>query len=99
MFVQILTVAYASVGVISAIGYWPTIKDIHFHKKPSANIKTYAVWTLTTGISLLYGIFILNDFLFRVIAGVGFVCCFTVLALSINLKYRKVSGEEESPSY
>ena len=99
IFLKILTAAYACVGIISAIGYWPTIKDVYFHKKPSANISTYAVWTLTSGISLLYGTFILNDFFFRFVAGVGFVCCFTVLILTINLKYRKSSEDETSFSY
>lgn len=99
LFLKILTAAYASVGIISAFGYWPTIKDVYFRKKPSANINTYAVWTVTTGISLLYGIFILNDFLFIAVSAVGFICCSAVLILSINLKYEKKTKDETSLPY
>ena len=30
---QLLTIAYASVGIIAFIGYWPTIKDLYKYKK------------------------------------------------------------------
>jgi len=86
---QILAAAYASVGILNAIAYWPTIKDLYYHKKPSANISSYVLWTMTTGISSLYGAFILQDPLFRVVAGAGFVSCLTVLILSLNLKYKE----------
>ncbi len=34
---QILIFAYASVGIIATIAYWPTMKDLYHHKKPSAS--------------------------------------------------------------
>lgn len=86
-FVQILTASYASVGVVGKLGYWPTIKDIYYHKRASANINTYGLWSITTSVVLLYAIFVLNDFWFRVVATLDFAFCFTIFALSLNLKY------------
>ena len=82
----ILTAAYASVGIVGKIGYWPTIKDL-FHKKPSANINTYTLWTMTSGVVFLYALLVLNDFLVKIVAGLDFLSCLTVFALGINLKY------------
>lgn len=83
---RILTVAYAGVGVVSLIAYWPTIKDLYHHKKPSANITSYMIWTATSGIAFLYSLFILPDFLFRFVSSVNFGSCAVVLLLSIRLK-------------
>ena len=80
-----LTALYACVGFISAMGYWPTIKDLYFHKRKSANTKSYALWTVSTGISFLYGLFILQDTLFRIVSGMSFIFCATILLLSIRL--------------
>lgn len=89
IFLQLLTVSYASVGVLGKLGYWPTIKDLYYHKKPSANIKTYALWSLTTAVVCLYALFVLNDFWFRLVAVLDFLSCFTIFMLSANLKYGK----------
>jgi len=93
---QIMTAAYASVGVLGKIGYWPTIKDLYFHKKPSANINTYALWTMTTAVVCLYAAFIIDNFWFRVVAVLDFTFCLTILALSLHLKYKtaKVNTDE-----
>ncbi len=84
---QALTVAYASVGVLVTIGYLPTMKDLYFHKKRSANIQSYLIWTLCTAITLLYSIFILQDTLFRIVSGLNFLCCSVILALCLRLNY------------
>ena len=60
LLLQLLIIAYASVGVIYFIAYLPTIRDL-YNKKPSANILSYVLWTGATGIALLYSIFILPD--------------------------------------
>ncbi len=85
---QLLTVGYASVGVIGKIGYWPTIKDLCWHKKPSANINTYALWTMTTAVVLLYAALVIDNFWFRAVAVLDFMFCLTILALSLRLKYK-----------
>jgi len=87
--IKLLIVAYAIDGIIAAIGYWPTIKDLYFHKKKSANIPSYYIWTFSGGVSFLYSIFILNDWLVRIVVGINFLCCAIVLALSIALKSKK----------
>jgi len=83
---QALIVAYASVGVITIIAYWPTIKDL-YHKKPSANMSSYVLWTAASGIAFLYSLFILPDLLFRIVSGLNFGASALVLLLSINLRY------------
>ena len=89
LLLQILTIAYASDGVIANVAYWPTIKDLYFHKKPSANITSYLLWTATSGIAFLYSLFVLKDSLFRIVSGLSFVANALILILSINLKYKK----------
>jgi hypothetical protein len=88
LLLQILIVSYASVGIISTIAYWPTIRDLYHHKKLSANITSYLLWTMTSGVAFLYSLFILDDVFVRIVSGLGFGCCALVLFLSINLKYR-----------
>ena len=83
---QALTIAYAVVGVVGFIAYWPTIKDLYHHKKPSANTVSYMLWTTTTGIAFLYSLFILPDLLFRIVSGINFGACALVLFLRIRLK-------------
>lgn len=85
-FSQLLTIAYGCVGIIGFVAYWPTIKDLHFHKKPSANISSYVVWTTTTGVTFLYSIFVLSDLVFRAVSALYFFACLVVLFLRLKLK-------------
>ena len=89
MLLRLLTYAYASVAVISTIGYIPTIKDLWHHKKMSANITSYVLWTASSGFSFLYSLFILPDLLFRIVSGLSLASCALILLLSIGLKSRK----------
>lgn len=86
-FTQALIVAYAGVGVLVTIGYLPTMKDLYLHKKKSANTHSYIIWTVCTGITLLYSFFILPDLLFRIVSGLNFLCCALILALCVRLRY------------
>lgn len=81
-----LIIAYAGVNVVSLIAYWPTIRDLYFHKKPSANMISYILWTITTGVTLLYALFILPDLLFRIGSVISFGACATILLLTVGLK-------------
>jgi len=83
---RLLIVAYAGVGVVSVIGYWPTIRDLYHHKKQSANISSYVLWTATGAIAFLYSLFILPDLLFIIVSGLSFASCAVVLFLSIRLR-------------
>jgi len=89
LLLQILIIAYASVGVIATIGYLPTIKDLYFRKKMSVNTNSYSIWTVSSCITFLYSLFILPDLLFRIVSGLNFASCALILLLSIGLKYRK----------
>ena len=84
LFLQVLAVAYAGVGVVSIVAYWPTMRDIYHHK--TANITSYFLWTGTAGISFLYSLFILPDLLFQIVSGMNFGACMVVLLLSIGLE-------------
>ena len=53
LFLKLLSIAYAGVGAATLVAYLPTIKDLYVHKKPSANIMSYAIWTITSGISFI----------------------------------------------
>lgn len=86
MLLKMITIAYGGVGIIGLIAYWPTIKDLYFYKKASANTSSYILWTTTSGISFLYSLFVLPDLLFRIVSGLGFIACAVVLFLSIRLK-------------
>lgn len=83
---QLLIWSYAGVGVVSLLGYWPTIRDLYFHKKPSANTQSYFFWTLSTGISFCYALFALHDFLLRIVTGISFFCCAIILGLSLAMR-------------
>jgi len=86
---QALTFAYGGVGIVAFIAYFPTIRDLYHHKKASANISSYILWTVTGGTSFLYSLFVLQDLLFRFVSGLSFIACMIVLILSVKLKYER----------
>lgn len=86
LILNLLILAYGSLGIVGVIAYWPTIKDLYVHKKPSANTTSYLLWTITTGITLLYSMFILPDLLFRIVSGLNFVACAIIWVLSMRVK-------------
>jgi hypothetical protein len=88
LLLQILIVAYGATGIIGLVGYLPTIKDIYHHKKASANISSYILWSSTAGIAFFYAVFILPDLLLRIVSGMNFFACLVVLILSLRLKGR-----------
>jgi hypothetical protein len=88
-----ISMAYAATGFVSLIGYWPTIKDLYHHKKPSANISSYILWSATAGIGFLYAIFVLPDLPLRFVYGVNFFACLTVLILSLRLLKKDGPGK------
>ncbi|MEQ1849266.1 MAG: hypothetical protein ABL890_01610 [Candidatus Peribacteraceae bacterium] len=85
----LLSVAYAATGVIGVLAYWPTIRDLYHHKKKSANISSYVLWTWTTCIAFLYALFIIPDTLLILASGFQFLACLVVLMLSVNLSRDK----------
>jgi len=85
LFLDVIKYAYGLVGVIGFAAYLPTIKDLYLHKKPSANLHSYCLWTFATFIAMLYSFFILNDTLFRIVSTLNFLACFITLALIVAL--------------
>lgn len=91
LFIKVLSVAYGLVGVIGILAYWPTIVDLYHHKKLSANVMSFVMWTFSEGIAFMYSLFVLDDLLFRFVSGLHFLACLIILILSYNLKasYKK----------
>ena len=85
VFLHLLAFSYIGVGVLGAIAYWPTIKDLYKYKKPSANIASYIIWVFTTGVTLLYSIFILPDLFFFFLSSADFIACAIVLILRLKI--------------
>jgi Na+/alanine symporter len=85
-FITIITFLYAMSGIISFMGYMPTIKDL-LNKKMSSNILTYFIWTITTAIASLYGLILLEDLMFNIVVNLQLFACLIVLFLSIRVKY------------
>ncbi|HTY43892.1 MAG TPA: hypothetical protein VMC80_01485 [Patescibacteria group bacterium] len=86
---QVIIIAYALVGIVEIIGYIPTIKDLWYKKKKSANVNSYFIWTGCSVVSFLYSMFILPDLLFRIVSGITLICCAVILFLSLILKIKK----------
>ncbi|HXK52366.1 hypothetical protein H6802_00780 [Candidatus Nomurabacteria bacterium] len=78
--------AYGATSLVDAIAYWPTIKDLWFHKKPSANSRSYQVWTLSAIVTFLYSLFVLPDVLFRVVSLVMLLLNVLILVLRLRLQ-------------
>lgn len=85
-FAIIITFFYSIWWIITFVGFIPTMKDL-WNKKPSANISTYVVWTITTFFTSLYAIFILKDLVFIIVVNLQLLACLLVLILRIRLKY------------
>ncbi len=83
---RILTSAYIFTGILNVAAYWPTIKDLYYYKKPSANLNSYALWTVTSGTNFLYVMTVLNDFYVQAVSGAIFLICATILLLCLKLK-------------
>jgi len=88
LMLKIIIFLYAGTGIVATIGYLPTIKDL-YHKKPSANINSYIIWTFCAGITFLYAIAVISDLLLEIVTGLNFLSCVIILILAIKLKYYK----------
>lgn len=86
---KLLAFAYAATGIVATIGYFPTIKDLWLHKKSSANIQSYIIWTACGLIVFSYSLFVLPDLLFRIVSGLNFLSCLLILILSLILRHSK----------
>lgn len=85
-FIITLTFIYGIGGIVTFLGFIPTMKDL-WQNKPSANISTYIIWTLTTFFTSLYAIFIIKDIAFIVVINLQLLACLIVLVLRWRLKY------------
>lgn len=84
MFLTVLTVLYSIGGIVTFVGFVPTMVDL-WYKKPSANTYTYVLWTTTTLVTSLYGFFVLNNFVFNIVINLQLAACLIILILRIRL--------------
>ena len=85
---KLLALLYLSTGIISTLGYIPTIKDL-LHRIKSANIPSYVIWTLTGLIAYLYAFIIIKDLFLEIVTGLSFALCAIILTLALKLKNKK----------
>ena len=81
----LLTFLYVCAGVIGTTGYLPTIRDL-IQKKKTANIRSYLIWTICTGITLAYATLVASDTFFAIMAAVTLALCATILVISLKLE-------------
>lgn len=81
----IIATLYLLAGMVSVLGYMPTIKDL-LNKKKSANIKSYLIWTICSGITFTYVLIAIPDILLRIVTGFTFVACAITLTLALRLE-------------
>ena len=87
IWLMVISFLYAGTGVVATLGYLPTIRDL-IKKIPSANINSYVVWTICSGIVFLYSLTVIGDLLLEIVTGLNFISCFIILILSLKLKYQ-----------
>jgi uncharacterized protein with PQ loop repeat len=80
--ILIISSLYALAGIISVLGYIPTIKDLLKNKK-SANTSSYFVWTFTSLIAFAYAFFVVKNILLEIVTAMGFFCCVSIFILSL----------------
>jgi hypothetical protein len=83
--IYVISGLFAIIGVIDVVAYLPTIKDL-IKKMPSANIKSYAIWSISGFIGLLYAAIVLQDLLFTLVEILHFGLCFIIYILAIRNK-------------
>ena len=83
-FLNVLTVLYGASGIVTFVGFFPTIRDL-WRRKKSANASTYWIWTTTTLLTSLYAIFVLRDLVFSVVISFQLAACAIVLILRLRL--------------
>lgn len=93
-FIYILTFLYGIGGIIMVLGYYPTIKDL-WHKKASANIQTYSIWTLALIVASMYGFLVLKDPAFILVTNLNLLSCVIILGLGLRLKFLRKKHHEK----
>jgi len=83
--IQVLTALYWVAGIITFIGYFPTIKDLR-QWKPSANLSTYWMRTFTMFITFLYALLVNWDTIFIVVVWLQLLACIIIFALRLKIK-------------
>jgi len=84
----LISFLYVGTGIVAVVGYLPTIKDL-LHKKQSANIHSYMIWSAVSLITFLYALLVISDLLLEIVTGLILFSNTLILILSLILQYRK----------
>lgn len=87
-FILTITFLYSIGGLVTFAGFFPTMRDL-WKRKPSANVHTYIIWSLTTFLTALYAIFVVKDLVFSLVISLQLAACLIVLILRLRLKLKR----------
>ena len=81
----ILTAAFTVTGIISAIGYIPQIHTLWKDDTAasSTSIRAWTTWAVTSGVGMLYSIFVIKDIFVIGNSVIQFAGCATILAVTV----------------
>jgi hypothetical protein len=86
---KIITILYGACGLIALLAYLPQIKTLmesEEHRK-SLVLSTWAMWTITSGVTFLYAYFVVSDIFFSLVSLVGCICCLIIFLYGIQSRY------------
>ena len=81
---NIISMLYAIGGVVMILGYYPTIKDLR--NKLHANPQTYFIWGAVSFISVMYGTFVMKDWLYTSFMVIHTIICMAISFWSARLR-------------
>ncbi len=83
--VYVLTTVYGIAGIITFTAYWPTIVDL-WKGIPSANLRTWIIFTLTDLAVFLYALLVVHDLPFILVATGNLLHAFVIVVLRYRIK-------------
>ena len=85
----VVSFLYSCVGLIALAGFVPQIWTLATSRSDcrEMSIRTWAIWSCSWGISLAYGVLVLNDALFVSMAVINLSCHLCVTALIVRNRY------------
>lgn len=82
--ISALTAFYGVTSIISMIAYAPTVQEL-WKGIPSASVRTWVLWLISTTGTLLYAIFVAKDTPFALVSGGHLFFASLILFLRLRL--------------
>lgn len=86
---ELMKTLYPLVVVISIIGYLPQIQKLMFATRRAQNVSlsSWALWLVSGTLSLGYGVYVIQDFMFILTSGLGALFIYITFGLIIYNNY------------